>query len=109
MAAIAQSEAFVSRAEGDDAERTAAVVVVAGSKEKLIWVAVHASDASLAELNSPDVVDLDGLASRVAERAEENACIRIKGVDSPLRIVVGDEKRVAHGPKVRRGQRDSPG
>jgi hypothetical protein len=52
-------------AESDDAESAVTVVVVAGSEKELIGVAVRA--AALAELNAPDIVDLDGLPARVAE------------------------------------------
>jgi hypothetical protein len=93
-------------AESDDAETAVTVVVVAGSEEELIGVAVHA--AALAELNGPDIVDLDGLPARVAERAEEGAALGIKGVDAPAGRVIRDEERIAHGPEVGGRQRDAP-
>src|SRR5258708_7018454 len=86
-------------AEGDDAEGTATVVVVAGSEKELIGIAVGASHATLAELNGPDIVDLDGLPVGVAEGPEESAGLGIKGVDLPARNVIRDQNRIALGPK----------
>ena len=95
-------------ADSDDAEGAATVVVVSGGKEELIGVAVRASHAALAELNGPNIVDLDGLPARVAERAEESAGLGIKGIDAPAGRVICDEKCIAHRPKVGRRQRDAP-
>jgi len=86
-------------AESNDAEGSATVVVVAGGEEELIGVAVRASHTVLAELNGPDIVDLDGLAAGIAERAEESARLRIKGVDAPARSVIRDEKRICASRK----------
>ena len=96
-------------AESDDAEGAATVVVVASGEEELIGIAVGASHATLAELNGPDIVDLDGLPVRVAEGPEESAGLGIKGVDLPARNVIRDQNGIAHGPKVGRRQRDAPG
>ena len=74
----------------------------------MIGVAVRANHAALAELNGPDIVDLYGLPAGVAQRAEESAAFRIKGVDAPVGSVIRDEKRIAHGPKVGRRQGDAP-
>ena len=96
-------------AESDDAEGTATVVVVAGGEKELIGIAVGASHATLAELEGPDIVDLDGLAVRVAEGPEESAGLGIKGVDLPPRNVIRNQNRIAHRPKVGRRERDAPG
>src|SRR6266481_4636616 len=96
-------------AEGDYAECAVAVIVVAGGEEELIGIAVRARRAALTELNGPDVVDLDGFAGCVAQRAEERAAFRIKGVDASTGSVVGDQERIAHRPKIGRRQRDAPG
>src|SRR5713226_3218277 len=95
-------------AESDDTECAATVVVVPGGEEELIGIAVPTSRAALAELNSPDIVNLDRLPARITQRAEESAALWIKGVDAPMGSVVRDEKRVAHGSKVSRRQRDAP-
>src|SRR6266481_7500375 len=96
-------------AEGDYTECAVAVIVVAGSEEELIGIAVRACRAALAELNGPDVVDLDGFAGCIAQRAEERAALRIKGVDAAAGSVVGDQERIAHWSEVGRRQRDAPG
>jgi len=59
---------------GDYAEDAVAVVVRASGEEELIARAVGA--AVLAELNGPDVVDLDVLASGVPKRAKKSARLR---------------------------------
>src|SRR6267142_2369065 len=96
-------------AKRDYAKCAVAVIVVACCEEELIGIAVRARRAALAELNGPDVVDLDGFASCVAQRAEERAAFRIKGVDAAARGVVGDQERIAHWSEVGRRQRDAPG
>src|SRR5258708_14781625 len=96
-------------AEGDYTECAIAVIVVAGSEEELIGIAVRARRAALAELNAPDVVDLDGFAGCIPQRAEERAAPPIKGVDASARSVVGDQECIAHRPKIGRRQRDAPG
>jgi len=53
-------------AEGDYAECAVTIIIVACGEEELIGVAVRASGAALAELDGPDVVDLDRLAAGVA-------------------------------------------
>ena len=45
---------IVLLAESDDTKCAASVIVVAGSEEELIGIAVGASHAALAELNRPD-------------------------------------------------------
>ena len=60
-------KAFVLLAQGDDAKGAAAVIVVAGGEEELVGIAIGAG--ALAELNSPNIVDLDYLPARVAEWA----------------------------------------
>ena len=97
---------FLLRAESDNAECPVTVVVVTGSEKELISVAVGAP--ALAELNGPDIVNLNRYSTRVAERAEEGAGVRIKGVDASAGSIIGDEKCVAHGPKVGWCQRDTP-
>jgi hypothetical protein len=54
-------------AEGNDAEGATAVIVVAGGEEELVGIAI--GSGALAELNGPNIVDLDYLSTRVAERA----------------------------------------
>ena len=54
-------------AEGDDAKGAATVIVVAGGEEELVGIAI--GTGALAELNSPNIVDLDYLSARVAEWA----------------------------------------
>src|SRR5579864_4442654 len=93
-------------AERDHAESAAAVIIVAGSEEQLVVIAIRA--AALAELNRPNVVDLDCLALGVAERAKVSAGLGIVGVDAPTRRIIRDEKRIAHGPEVGRSKRDAP-
>jgi hypothetical protein len=95
-------------AESDDAKGAATVVIVAGGEEELIVVAVRTSRAALAELNGPDIVDLNGLAARVTKWSEESAGLGIKSVDAPPGSVIRDEKRIAHRPKVSRCQSDAP-
>src|ERR1700681_2822382 len=102
-------EGLALPAEGDYAECAVAVIVVAGGEEELIGIAVRARRAALAELNGPDVVDLDGFAGCVAQRTEERAAFRIKGVDASAGSVVGNQERIAHRPKIGRRQRDAPG
>src|SRR3984957_3320132 len=92
------SDGLFLLAEGDYAEGTVAVIVVAGGEEELIEVAVCA--AALAELNGPDVVDLDGFAACVAQGSEERAALRVEGVDAATWSVIGDQERIAHWPEV---------
>src|SRR5258708_29283247 len=98
-----------SLAKRDYPKCAVAVIVVACCEEELIGVAVRARRAALAELNGPDVVDLDGFASCVAQRTEERAAFRIKGVDAAAGGVVGDQERIAHWSEVGRSQSDAPG
>src|SRR5258708_23427243 len=95
-------------AERDYAESSVAVIVVASGEEKLIGIAVCAGRAALAELNGPDVVDLDSLPAGVAKRAEECAALRIKRVDTAVGSIVGDEQCAAHRPEIGWGYRNTP-
>src|SRR5260221_10409478 len=94
--------------EGDDAEGSVTIIVVASGEEELVGIAVCAGRAALAELNRPDVVDLDGLPAGVAKRAEECAALRIKRVDTAVRGVVGDQQRAAHRSEIGWGYRNTP-
>src|SRR5712664_2224139 len=96
-------------AERDYAEGAVAIIVVSGGEKELIGITIRARNAALAELDGPDVVNLDGFAALVAQRAEKGAAVRIKGVDAPAGSVVGDQERIAHRPEIGRRQRDAPG
>src|SRR5439155_13042526 len=95
-------------AERDNAECAVAVVIVASRKEELIRIAVRPSQSALTELDRPDIIDLNRFSACVAQRTKESAGLRIKGVDAPVRSVICDEKRIAHGSKVGRRQCHAP-
>src|SRR5207245_8831390 len=84
-------------AERDNAECAVAVVVVASRKEELIRIAVRASQSALAELDRPDIIDLNRFSVGVAKRTKESAGLWIKGVDASVRRVVCEQKRIAGG------------
>src|SRR4029077_1363295 len=77
-------------------------------KEELIRIAVRAGQSALAELDRPDIIDLNRFSACVAKRTKESTSLCIKGVDAPVRSVVRDEKRIAHGSEVGRRQGHAP-
>src|SRR5438128_11949155 len=87
-------------AERDNAECAVAVVIVASRKEELLRIAVRASQSALAELDRPDIIDLNRFSVGVAKRTRESAALWIKGVDATLRSVARDPKRSGHWSKA---------
>src|SRR6202046_2578093 len=92
--------------EDDFAEQAGSVIVGACGEEKMVGGTVCVRSA--AELNSPELVDVDICATNVLHCADELACYRIKGVDGAGRSIVGDEKRVAERPEIFRSDSKAP-
>ena len=92
---------------GDGAKETVSIVSRTAGEEELIGRSV--GGGTLAELNGPELVYLDGLASGVAKRPQELARVGIEGVDSTPRGIVADEDRVAHWAEVGGSLCDAPG
>ena len=65
--------------------------------------------AILAELQCPNLIDLDSFAIRVAKRTDELTRFRIERVDPASGSVVADQNRVAHRAEISGSQRDAPG
>ena len=93
--------------ERDGAEETIGIVTRAGGEEELIGRSVGGS--TLTELNGPELVYLDRLASGIAKRPQEVTRLGIECVDSPPGGVVADEDSVAHWAEVSGGLCDAPG
>jgi len=91
----------------DHAEYAVRIIVWAPSKEELVVCAVRT--AILAELQCPNLIDLDSFAIRVAKRTEELTRFRIERVDPASGSVVADQNRVAHRAEISGSQRDAPG
>jgi hypothetical protein len=92
--------------EPDGAEETIGIVTRAGGEEELIGRSVGSS--TLAELNGPELVYLDRLATGVAKRPQELTRLWIEGVYPASGGVAADEDRVAHRAEVSGGLRDAP-
>ena len=91
----------------DHAEYAVRIIVRARCKEELVVCAVRA--AILAELQCPNLIDLDSFAIRVAKRTDELTRFRIERVDPASGSVVADQNRVAHRAEISGSQRDAPG
>jgi len=91
----------------DHAEYAVRIIVGARCKEELVVCAVRA--AILAELQCPNLIDLDSFAIRVAKRTDELTRFRIERVDPASGSVVADQNRVAHRAEISGSQRDAPG
>ena len=92
--------------ERDGAEETVGIVARAGGEEELIGGSVRSS--TLAELNGPELVYFDRLATGVAKRPQELTRPWIEGVYPASGGIVADEDRLAHRAEVRGGLRDAP-
>ena len=92
--------------ERDGAEETVGIVTRTGGEEELIGRSVGSS--TLAELNGPELVYLDRLATGVAKRPQELTRLWIEGVYPASGGIVADEDRVAHRAEVSGGLRDAP-
>jgi hypothetical protein len=93
--------------ERDDAENPVGITVWATGEEQLIVRAVRA--AVLTELQRPNVIDLDGVATGVTKRPEKPARVRIESVHAASGDVVADQNGVTHGAEVGRGLSNAPG
>src|SRR3974377_1083396 len=71
-----------------------------------LWTSVGRT-AVMAELDAPDVIDLNGLPVGVTKRTDE-VPRSIERIHSPVRSVVADQNRVTHGTEIRRGFSDAP-
>jgi hypothetical protein len=91
----------------DHAKYAIRIIVWAPGKEELVMCAVRT--AILAELQCPNLIDLDCFAIRVAKRTEELTRFRIERVDPASGSVVADQNRVSHRAEISGSQRDAPG
>src|SRR4030088_196836 len=92
--------------EADHAEQTVEVVLRSGGVEELVGLAVGRSATT--EFDSPELVDLDGLAHSIDYGSNEGAGRKGEAVDGTGVGVVADQQGVAERAEVRGGDGEPP-
>lgn len=91
----------------DGAEEAGEVVVGASGEEESVFGAVNAE--AIAEINSPKLINDDGMAQGVFDGADEVSGDGVEGVDGAAVSVIGDKQRVAERTEIAGGSSETPG
>src|SRR6516165_7453964 len=87
----------------DHAEETIGIRVGSGSKEQEVVGSRHGTAVArasvMAELDSPEVIDLDDFSVSIAKRTKKSSR-SIEGVHSPPRSIIADQNGITHSAEV---------